>query len=308
MLVVDHGQTITGLAPSTTYFCQLRSTDSAGNEALNAGQSFTTTAPRTTPPVFTNVRVSDLQPDQATFAWTTDEPADSQVEFGTTAAYGSASARDPNQVTSHFLLVTGLAPSTTYHYRVNGTDPYGNSGSSTDFTFTTPGVAPPIVVDKTVFKDGKGVQTTAPFSTVLPGELLVAFVASDGPRSGPQSTAVTGAGLTWTLMRRTNSQTGHGRGVAGRRAHSADQRHRDLDPVERRLRPVAHRGGVPGCGGRRGLGQRQRRLRHRPTVTFSATRFGSLVYGVGNDWDRARGPHAGRRPVARAPVGGHRLG
>ena len=296
-LVTTHGQTITGLAPSTTYFCDLLSADSSGNQGVSTGHSFTTAAPRVTPPVFTNVRVTDLQPDQATFGWTTDEPADGQVEFGTTVAYGSASTRDPAPVTTHFLLVTGLVPSTTYHYRVNGTDPYGNAGASADATFTTPGVSPPIVVDKTVFKDGRGAQTTAPFSTAAPGELLVAFVASDGPRSGPQSAAVTGAGLSWTVMRRTNAQPGTAEvwqavapAVLTNVTVTASQVNGTYDQS---LTVVAFQGAV-GIGATASASA----ISGAPSATFTASRFGSLVYGVGNDWDRA---------VTRTPVSGQSL-
>ncbi len=127
-LLTTHAQTITGLAPNTSYVARIRSTDSSGNEAVSPNFTFTTSPPRTTPPVFSNIHIIDLQPDQATFAWTTDEQASSLVEFGTTAAYGQQSPADTNLVTAHFLVVTGLTPSTTYHYRVDGTDPYGNVG------------------------------------------------------------------------------------------------------------------------------------------------------------------------------------
>ena len=102
-LVLYHQQDLTGLTPSTTYYCQLESTDAAGNTALATGPTFNTTAPRSVPPVFSNVRLSDLQPDAATFAWTTDEPADSQVEVGTTTTYGISSTRNPSLVGSHFV-------------------------------------------------------------------------------------------------------------------------------------------------------------------------------------------------------------
>ena len=70
--------------------------------------------------------------------------------MGTTTGYGTSSPRNPALVESHFVTLNGLAPNTTYHYRVRSTDAYGNVGASTDATFTTPGVPPPIVVDATV--------------------------------------------------------------------------------------------------------------------------------------------------------------
>src|SRR5205085_3987263 len=50
---------------------------------------------------------------------------------------------------------------------------------------------------------------TAPsFSTTAPGELLLAFVATDASSPGMTVTSMTGAGLTWVLVRRTNAQLG----------------------------------------------------------------------------------------------------
>src|SRR5262249_17927237 len=57
-----------------------------------------------------------------------------------------------------------------------------------------------LVVDKTVVSDGLGTQTTPAFSTSAAGELIVAFVASDGPSTGGQTSTISGGGLTWTLV------------------------------------------------------------------------------------------------------------
>nr|MDT0664840.1 fibronectin type III domain-containing protein [Micromonospora sp. DSM 115978] len=79
--------------------------------------------------------------DGASVTWTSNQPADSVVEFGLTPAYGQ-SVSDPTDVTSHALEITGLACATTYHYRVRSTDPDGAVASSPDGTFTTNGCAP----------------------------------------------------------------------------------------------------------------------------------------------------------------------
>ena len=67
---------------------------------------------------------------------------------------------------------------------------------------------PALAVDKTVFSDGSGTRTTAAFSTSAPGEVLVALAASDGPTTGGQTLTVSGAGLSWTLVKRANTQFG----------------------------------------------------------------------------------------------------
>ncbi|HEY7439221.1 MAG TPA: fibronectin type III domain-containing protein, partial [Acidimicrobiia bacterium] len=284
-LVTSHSQTITGLSANTQYTYQIDSSDSAGNAATLPDLTFTTSPPRTTPPAFSNVHLSDLEPDQATFAWTTDEPSNSQVEYGVTSGYGVSSPLDANQVFTHFETVTGLTPSTVYHYRAHGTDPFGNAGASTDQTFQTPAIPPLISVDTTAFKDGKGPQTTPAFSTGA-NELLVAFVGSDGPSSGGQTTTVSGAGLTWSLAERANSQFGTAdvwsaftSSALSNVTVSSTQGH---GPLGQSLTVVAFKnatsvGAVVAAGSLAGA----------PTAQLSTTGPSSLLYGVGNDWDRA---------------------
>jgi hypothetical protein len=61
------------------------------------------------------------------------------VEYGTTTGYGSFAPASPNTtpVTAHTQALTGLAPSTLYHYRVLSRDAANNLAVSGDFTFTT---------------------------------------------------------------------------------------------------------------------------------------------------------------------------
>ena len=72
------------------------------------------------------------------------------------------------------------------------------------------GSARALAVDRTVFADGVGTRTTAPFGTTEAGELLVAFATSAGPTvtSPKQTLTISGAGLSWSLVRRTNTQFG----------------------------------------------------------------------------------------------------
>ena len=56
--------------------------------------------------------------------------------------------------------------------------------------------------------DGIGAMTTLALATSQNRELLVALVSYDGPSSSPQTATVTGSGLTWTLVKRSNHQAG----------------------------------------------------------------------------------------------------
>ena len=76
-------------------------------------------------------------PTSATITWTTDEMANSRVEYGLTAGYGSSTALSSLLVTAHSVAASGLLPSTTYHYRVKSRDPAGNLTVGADNSFTT---------------------------------------------------------------------------------------------------------------------------------------------------------------------------
>ncbi|MGI8686027.1 MAG: PQQ-dependent sugar dehydrogenase [Acidimicrobiales bacterium] len=91
----------------------------------------------TTPPVISNVRVSQVTRTSAVITWTTNEASDSQVEYGRTSALGSSTARDPAGLTSHSQRISGLSGFTTYYYRVRSSDAAGNSATSATASFRT---------------------------------------------------------------------------------------------------------------------------------------------------------------------------
>src|SRR4051812_30883687 len=68
-----------------------------------------------------------------------------------------------------------------------------------------------IGIDANVSRDGVSASTTIAtpaFSTLSGNELLLAFVSTDKKGANTTVTNVTGAGLTWALVRRTNAQNG----------------------------------------------------------------------------------------------------
>jgi len=90
-----------------------------------------------TPAIVSAVTSSGVTTTSANIAWTTNEPADGQVQFGTSTAYGSSTVVNPTLLLSHTAALTGLLPATTYHYRVISVDRGGNVTQSADFTFVT---------------------------------------------------------------------------------------------------------------------------------------------------------------------------
>src|ERR1700712_2448205 len=80
------------------------------------------------------------------------------------------------------------------------------------FPFVAEPALAQIAADATVVKDNTSSSTTitAPaFSTAGANELVLAFVATDY-KSGTNTTvkSIAGGSLTWTLVRRTNAQSG----------------------------------------------------------------------------------------------------
>ncbi|WFN34712.1 fibronectin type III domain-containing protein [Methanogenium sp. S4BF] len=72
----------------------------------------------------------------ASVTWTTNIAANSTVEYGTTVAYGNTMS-DAAYVLAHSMIVTGLSPSTVYHYRIVSYDASGNMAVTGDATFIT---------------------------------------------------------------------------------------------------------------------------------------------------------------------------
>jgi hypothetical protein len=136
--VTDHHVALAGLLPSQTYHYRVNSTDTAGNPQSSADQTFMTAAVSdSTPPVITVTPPTLVTSSSAQINWTTNEPADSLVDYGTTAGYGLSTTPAPALVTDHHVALAGLLPSQTYHYRVTSKDAAGNPQSSPDATFMT---------------------------------------------------------------------------------------------------------------------------------------------------------------------------
>jgi hypothetical protein len=89
--------------------------------------------PTTAPPVISALDVSSITQNSATLTWTTDTPSDSQAHYGTTTT-----PCNPTLTTHHSVLLTSLAPSTTYSCTAISKDAAGRTTQSSAYTFTTP--------------------------------------------------------------------------------------------------------------------------------------------------------------------------
>ncbi|MEK7192336.1 MAG: fibronectin type III domain-containing protein, partial [Patescibacteria group bacterium] len=115
------------------------------NKTSTSQSTASTTSTATTDitaPTVSSVTTVDITTSGATITWITDEPADSQVEYGLNNLLGNLTTLNTSLVTSHSITLTGLNAGTTYHYRIKSKDAAGYFANAIDYTFTTTGSAP----------------------------------------------------------------------------------------------------------------------------------------------------------------------
>lgn len=185
----SHSVTLSGLSEGTTYYFRIRAADSSGNTATSSTQMFTTTDE--TDPIISDIEVVDITTTSARVTWTTNESADSTVSYGLTTSY-SETEIDSSLVTSHSVLLTDLAPGTTYHFQVLSTDASSNQAFSDDETFTTDSDDPPANVSNLSIAVGDEELTlswTNPSDDDLAGILVLQCLG--GYPTGPTDTSCT---------------------------------------------------------------------------------------------------------------------
>src|SRR5439155_734674 len=177
-------------------------------------------------PITSPATVSPIALITATIARTTNQPADSQVEYGLRIAYGTLTALDSGLVTAHVRTLTGLSAGTLYHYRVRSQDAAGNLSVSANSTFTT------LAADTTA----PAVSIASPAaSATVSGTITISATASDnvgvvgvqykldGINLGAEQT-ITPYAVSWDTTAATNAAhtlTAVARDAAGNAATSA---------------------------------------------------------------------------------------
>src|SRR5256712_4196695 len=160
------------------------------------------------------------------------------------------------------------------------------SGSAVALVVSSGPAGVSVAADTTVSVNGKGTVVSPPISTAAARELLMAFAASDGPTTSSQTLTVSGAGLTWSLKQRSNTQLGTSEiwtatapATLVNASVTATQAAGGFDPA---LTVVAFRGaGATGAAAAGGAASCA------PSVTLTATRARTLAYGACNDCDTA---------------------
>jgi hypothetical protein len=141
--------------------------------------------PPPAPLFISNVFVGNRTPSTAIVGWSTNVPADSMVEYGLAATYGTTMT-DPALVTTHAVPLSGLTPATTYHYRITSRDAQGHVATGGDFIFTTPAVSE-LSCTITAPLPGETVSGTVTVSAESAGTASITGVqfAIDGNNLGP---------------------------------------------------------------------------------------------------------------------------
>lgn len=162
------------------------------------------------------------------------------------------------------------------------------------FAATTPAWGA-IAIDqvKSTDRSTSSTSITSPaFSTTAANELLLAFISSDAKSAGITAT-VTGAGLTWALVRRTNGQMGTAeiwRAFAPTTLANTTVIATLSQSVAASITVVTFTGtdttGTSGSGAI-GAAASASASSGAPTASLVTTRNGSWVFGVGDDWDNA---------------------
>jgi len=289
---------VTGLTNGTSYTFTVTATNANGDgPASSPSNAVTPTAP-TVPGMPTGVSATAGN-TAAVVSWTAPGDGGSPITKYTVTPFIGSTAQPPVTVTGSppavSALVTGLANGTSYTFTVSATNAVGTGPVSAPSNAVTPSAAGPITVDKMVVIDGTGTMTSPSLTTTTANDLVVAFVAGDGsPGSGNQAYTVSGAGLTWTMAKRSNTQSGDSEiwwarasGILSsqtvRATPTASNFHGSLTVVA-----FANAGGI-------GVTAAAGAATGAPDLALMNTAVGSWVYAVGNDWDRA---------VAHTPVSG----
>jgi hypothetical protein len=171
------------------------------------------------------------------------------------------------------------------------------SASSVNFTAQT-SVGSSLAIDANVSTDRNTASTSLvspSFSTTTTNELLLAFISTDDNGSGTNVTVsnITGAGLTWSLVVRSNTQRGTSeiwRTFAPATLTNVSVTATLSKSVAASITLLSFTGADPsGTGGSGAIGAIQSKSASSgaPTASLITTRNNSWVFGVGNDYDNA---------------------
>lgn len=157
---INHSFELTGLSQGTTYNFRLKNTDAGANATTSSSYSFTTDDySDESAPIVSNVSAQQVADTSAVITWTTNEAANSTVEYGLAAGVYTASSTKASYDYSHSVILSNLNALTKYYFRVSSADESANATSSLEFDFTTQDTLVSGATSTTVFVGGGGSVT-----------------------------------------------------------------------------------------------------------------------------------------------------
>lgn len=144
----------------TKYYYCVRAHDTTSSDPTNgvsAASSIVSDSPTgkytSAANITSNPVISSITTTKATITWTTDRNSSSSIEYGTSSNdYNTEQISNSTQTTNHSITLTNLKPGTIYFFRSLWTDEDGNTGTSSETTFTT--APPPSVQDVNTLQIG----------------------------------------------------------------------------------------------------------------------------------------------------------
>lgn len=123
-----------------------------------------------TPPVISSISVVLNSSNSVRVIWTTDQPASSTVNYGTSPGSLTLTASAGGTSTAHSVVLTGLNPNTTYYYQVTST----NSGGSTVAPASPASFAMPATLMDSALPDfAAGTGTCSPVTLGTGGAVII---------------------------------------------------------------------------------------------------------------------------------------
>ncbi|NOX77182.1 MAG: DUF1349 domain-containing protein [Gammaproteobacteria bacterium] len=161
--------------------------------------------PDTTPPTISNI-VMNSGGQEATLSWTTDEPADSQVMYGTApGTYDLGTVSSATLTQNHSITLTGLSLGTVYYYQINSSDADGNTSSSAELNFFSEDLTAPTISGTQVVTTE--VSATISWVTNEPASSELGYGVTNGYELGVLTSAAVGTNHTVELTGLTPGAT-----------------------------------------------------------------------------------------------------
>lgn len=194
----------------------------------------------------------------------------------------------PPQTSAPYTLnwSVGSTPAGKHFLSAQATDTRGFVGTAPDMPITVGTQVGRMTLANVVAQTGESSVTTSPFSISQAGEVLLAFADADGPSTPGQTVSVSGAGLSWTLVQRADSQAGDAEiwtATSSEAISNATITATEREGGFHELLTVGVLSGAARVGASASTGA----AKGAPSISLTSTATGSVAFGTGDDWDRA---------------------